>query len=404
MKLRTLALAGAISLLGANAWASCAFQNPVPIRSLTAGFEAWKVVTSAMAECGNFSPVLDQEFGQKQPPAFAANPALYQIGGVSNGTLVPLLRQGTVRPLDELIAKHGQHLKPNQLIKIDGKTTAVAMMINAQHLMYREDILNRLGIAVPTNYDEVLAAAEKIKKDGAVPYPIGGTYQTGFNLAQEFVNMYAGYGGEFFTNGAEPAINNEKGAAALDTMKKLTAYMDPEYLASSPTYVQQQFQQGKIALANLWSSRAGAMDDPKESQVAGKVKMAAAPAAVPGGRAATTIWWDGIVIAKNIPDADAEAAFRVAMEGLDKEMVKANNAVAVWLIEGYEPGPLAKGVVESAQKGAVPYPSNAQMGLMQTALGSGLASFLTGQKDAKATLTDIEAAYRVSAKEAGLIR
>ena len=44
------------------------------------------------------------------------------------------------------------------------------------------------------------------------------------------------------------------------------------------------------------------------------------------------------------------------------------------------------------------------MGLMQTALGNGLASFLTGQKDAKTALADIEAAYRVSAKEAGLLK
>jgi multiple sugar transport system substrate-binding protein len=255
MKLRTLALAGCLSLLGANAWASCAFENTVPIKSLTAGFEAWKAATSAMAECGNFTAELDQEFGKKQPAAFAADSALYQLGGVSNGTLVPLLRQGTIRPLDELITKYGQQVKPNQLIKIDGKTMAVAMMINAQHLMYRADILDKLGIAVPTNYDEVLAAAEKIKKDGAVPYPIGGTYQTGFNLAQEFVNLYFGFGGEFFKNGAEPAIANDKGVKTLELMKKLTAYMDPEYLTASPTYVQQQFQQGKIAMANLWASR-----------------------------------------------------------------------------------------------------------------------------------------------------
>jgi ABC-type glycerol-3-phosphate transport system substrate-binding protein len=146
------------------------------------------------------------------------------------------------------------------------------------------------------------------------------------------------------------------------------------------------------------------MDNPSESQVVGKVKVAAAPAAVPGGRAATTIWWDGIAIAKNIPDTEAEAAFRVAMEGLDKEMVQANNNVSVWLIDGYMPGPLAQGVVESAQKGGVPYPSTAQMGLMQTALGNGVAAFLTGQKDAKTTLTDIEASYRVAAKEAGLLQ
>ena len=53
------------------------FPEHVPLKSLSAGFEAWKAVTDAMAECGNFSPELDQEFRKKQPAAFAANPALY---------------------------------------------------------------------------------------------------------------------------------------------------------------------------------------------------------------------------------------------------------------------------------------------------------------------------------------
>ena len=186
-------------------------------------------------------------------------------------------------------------------------------------------------------------------------------------------------------------------------MKRLTAYMDPEYLVSDSTYVQQQFQQGKVALANLWASRAGAMDDEKESQVVGKVKMASAPAAVPGGRPASTLWWDGVVFAKKMSDEAAEAAFMVAMEGLDREMVEANNDAAVWLIDGFVQTPVSKGASETAANGAIPYPASSAMGLMHTALGNGLADFLTGAKDAATTLADIENAYLSAAKDAGLI-
>ena len=400
---KKLAVAGTLSLLATGAWAGCAFENQTPIKMLSAGFAAWKAVSGAMAECGNFEAELDQEFREKQPAALEADPALYQIGGVANSTMVPLLNKGLIRPIDELVAKHGQHLKPHQLIKVDGKTMAVAMMVNAQHLMYREDILDDLGIAVPTTYDEVLAAAEKIKAAGVVDYPIGGTYKTGWNLAEEFVNMHVGMGGSFLDGGNRPTIDNEMGLAALDMMKRLTAYMDPEYLVSDSTYVQQQFQQGKIALANLWASRAGAMDDEKESQVVGKVKMAAAPAAVPGGRPASTLWWDGVVFAKNMSDETAEAAFMVAMEGLDREMVEANNDAAVWLIDGFVQTPVSKGASDTAAAGAIPYPASSAMGLMHTALGNGLADFLTGAKDAATTLGDIENAYLSAAKDAGLL-
>lgn len=391
-------------LFASSVYAECAFKNETPLKSLTAGFEAWKAATGAMAECGNFEPELDQEFRKKQPAAFAANPSLYHMGGVANSTMVPLLNEGTIRPLDDLVAKYGQQLKPNQLIKIDGKTMAVAMMVNAQHLMFRQDILDELGIPVPQNYDEVLAAAEKVQQAGKVDYPLGGTYKAGWNLAQEFINLYLGFGGQFFNSQNRATLNNEQGVATLELMKKLTAYMDPEYLVSDSTYVQKQFQQGKIAMANLWSSRAGAMDDAKESQVVGKVKMAAAPAAIPGEKPASTIWWDGVVIAKNISDAEAEAAFRVTMEGLDKEMVMANNDIAVWLIEGFEAGPVAQGAAQTAINGAVPYPASPQMGLMHTALGNGIPDFLTGKKSAAATLQEIEAAYLTSAKEKGLVQ
>jgi len=404
MNIRTIALAGAMTLIASSAFADCAFENDVEVKSLSAGFEAWKAATDAMAECGNFEAELDQEFRTKQPAAFAANPSLYQIGGVANGTLVPLLNEGTIRPLDDLVAQYGQNLTPNQLIRIDGKVMAVAMMVNTQHLMYREDIFSNLGIAVPTTYDEVLAAADEIRAADVVEYPLGGTYKTGWNLGEEYINMYLGFGGDFFADGSKPAINNENGVAALEMMRRLSEYMDPEYLVSDSTYVQQQFQQGKIAMANLWASRAGAMDDANESQVVGKVMMASAPAAVAGGRPASSLWWDGIVIAKNISDEEAAAAFRVAMEGLDAEMVQANNDIAVWLIDGFTPGRLAQGAMETAMNGAVPYAASSQMGLMHTALGNNLADFLTGAKDAETTLADIEAEYLTSAREAGLVR
>ncbi len=403
MKFKTLALAAALALVAGGANAACAFKNDVPLKSLTAGFEAWKAATGAMAECGNLEAELDQEFRTKQPAAFAADPSLYQIGGVSNGTLVPLLSEGTIRPLDDLVAKYGGHLRPNQLILIDGKVMAIAMMVNAQHLMYRSDILGDLGIAQPTTYEEVLAAAEQIQAAGVVEYPLGATVKAGWDLAQDFVNMFIGFGGTFMDSANNPTINNEMGINTLEMMKALSAYMDPEYLVSNSTYVQQQFQQGKIAIANLWASRAAAMDDEAESQVVGKVTMAAAPAVAAGGRPASTLWWDGVVIAKNITDAEAEAAFQVAMEGLDTEMVSANNDAAIWLIEGYTPGRLAEGAIATANAGAVPYPASKAMGLMQTALGNGVADFLTGAKDAATTLADIEADYITAATEAGLL-
>ena len=403
---RRAGLAATAALLTATgAWAECAFDNDQPISSLSAGFEAWKAVTDAMAECGSFTAELDQEFRTKQPAAFSADPSLYDLGGVSNGTITPLLNDGSIRPLDDLIAEHAPDLKPNQLIKVDGETMAVAFMVNAQALMYRRDIFEELGLEVPETWDEVIEAARAIEEAGVVDYPLGATMKSGWDLAQDFNNMFVGYGGTFVNDDSTPNVDSEAGVKALETMRELTEFMDPEYLVADSTYVQQQMQQGRVAMANLWASRAGAVDDEVESQVVGLVETAAAPRAMEDGPPATTLWWDGFVVASNVPDEEAEAAFRVAMEGMDTEMVQNNNDLAIWLVEGYEPGRLAMGAIESATADPVPpsYPSTVQMGLMHSALGNQLPSFFTGDRDAEATLAAVEEDYMGAAREAGLI-
>ncbi len=392
------------ALAATSAQAACPFQNDVPLKSLSAGFQAWKDATAQMAECGNFSAELDQEFSNKQPAALAANPALYQIAGVSNDSVVAVLNAGDIRPLDALVAKYGQSLSPNQIIKLGGKTMVIAMMVNDQSLMYRSDILDKLGIAVPKTWDDVLAAAQKIKDAGVVPYPLGGTFKTGWNLGEEFVNLYLGYGGAFFGPDGQPALNGPAGIKTLETMKKLTAFMQPNYLSDDSTAVQQQFQQGRIAMANFWASRAGAMDDPKESTVVGKIATAAAPAAIPGGKPATTVWWDGAAIARNATDAQAEAAFRLIVAGMSPGMVAAHNDDAVWIIPGFKPGRLADGAIQSLKGGAPTYPISTQMGLIHTAVGNSIADFLTGKSSAADTLAKADAAYITSAKEAGVLK
>ena len=402
--LTTLALVMAFGLGVVSAQDyTCEYEPDVSVSMLSNSFEAWKVVSDAMSQCGDFTAVLDSEFREKQVPAFAADPAQYEIGGVSNSTIIPLLQDGLIRPLDDLVEAYGQDLASTQRIVIDGNIMAIAMMINAQHLFYRTDVLDELGLGVPTTYDEVLAAAEAIQGSGLVDYPLGGTYAAGWNLGEEFVNMYLGFGGQFFDEDNMPTVNNEMGVAALEMMKALTQYMDPEYLTADSTVVQQQLQQGEIAMANLWASRAGARDDPEASEVVGLIGFAAAPSAVEGGPPATTLWWDGMTLARNITDEEATAAFQLMMEGLDHEVLSANPEAAIWLSSEPIDSEIAKGAVASAEQGAPAYPSSNVMGMMHTALGNNIADFLRGEESAEQTLSDIEDEYLAAAREAGVI-
>ena len=397
--LEKISIAAAVSVMATSAYANC--HNDVPVKTISNAFPAYEVMTAAMKACGNVESELDKDHRLKIVDAFSANPSLYTMTSLTNSTSVPMLDADLLRPLDGLIAAHGSSLKPNQFIKIDGQTMAIAAFANTQHLMYRKDILSDLGIAVPTTWDEYIAAAKKIQAAGVVDYPIGHYMKDGWNLAFVFINHFLGEGGDFFNDDWTPSINNEKGMAVLERMTKLASLMDPEYLVSDTTYVTKQMQQGKIAMANLWASRAGAVNDPAESSVSGKVVMAAGLKG--SATTASTIWWDGWAIAKNISDKEAEAAMKLIVASMSEDVIKAHNDDAIWLASGFNPGPAAAGAFATASQGAPNYPMTKYIGSMHSALGKNIAAFMTGKKDAKTTLADIETAYITDAKEKGLL-
>ena len=237
-------------------------------------------------------------------------------------------------------------------------------------------------------------------------YPVAGTYKAGWNLGEEFVNMYLGHGGEFFKPGtAEVSVNNAKGVATLNMMKSLSEYMNPDFLTHDSNAVQAEWEAGNVALTNLWGSRAGAVTDGEGSTAAieSNTMFAAAPTVAGGSIPSTTLWWDGFAIAKNASAADAEATFQAMMAGISPKMAAANADAANWLIDGAQPRAAGVGVVASASGGASPYPMLPFMGALHGAAGAELADFLQGNESAEQALADIEAAYTAAAKEKGFL-
>jgi ABC-type glycerol-3-phosphate transport system substrate-binding protein len=341
-------------------------------------------------------------------PGMQGDPAEYTTAIVANSSIVALMNEDVIRPLDDLVAKHGADFKKNQLITVDGKVMAVAFMANAQHLVFRSDVLAKIGAEPPKTYEELLAAAKMIREQGIMENPVGGAYAAGWNLAQEFNNMYIGHGGEFFKPGtAEVSINNAQGVATLEMMKSLSEYMNPDFLTHDSNATSAEWKAGNVALMNMWGSRVEPLKDAEGStaEVVDNTDIAG-PMTVGGGDIpATTLWWDGWTVAKNISDAEAEATFIAMKNGISPAILdETTSREAVWLIDGYEPTPAAVGVFAAAQAGSVPYPMLPFQGLLHSALGAELSDFMQGKESAEQALADVEAAYNTAAKEKGFLQ
>ena len=105
-------------------------------------------VKSCAGPDADFNVTHSVDHNKLQVAALSANPAEFSAKLVTNGSITPLMNDGLIRPLDDLVAKYGSNLNENQKITIDGKIYAVAFMANAQHLWYRESILNDLGLSL----------------------------------------------------------------------------------------------------------------------------------------------------------------------------------------------------------------------------------------------------------------
>ena len=408
MNSKILSIVGALSLTAFSAAQACEIGARVSV--VGNEFPAIQTVGAGAAACtgAEVSTNLTADHQKINVPGMQGNPAEYTSAIVANSSIVALMNEDVIRPLDDLVAKHGGDLKSSQLIKVNGKIMAVAFMANAQHLMYRKDVLADLGISVPKTYEEMLAAAEKIRSSGKMDNPVGGAYKAGWNLAQEFNNMFLGYGGSHFEAGsANPSVNSEAGVNALNMMKALSEYMNPDFLTHDSNVTNAEYRAGNIALLNMWGSRASSQTTAEGVTDAVKNGHAiAGPMTVGGGStAASTLWWDGWTVAKNISDAEAEATFIAMMNGISPSMMSDENirTQAVWLIDGYKPTDAAIGVFEAAKMGTTPYPMLPYMGLMHTALGAELPDFMQGKESAEQALADVEAAYVAAAKEKGYL-
>ncbi len=289
------------------------------------------------------------------------------------------------------------------LVDQGGWIYAIAFVTNLQHFFYRKDLFEQAGLGVPATYAEVLAAAERLRGAGGTETPYGAAFKVGWDLGTEFTNLHLAAGGRLFEPGtAEPVFNGETGAATLELMKRLLAHMSPNAPSLATGDVTAAFQQGRIAMGTLWASRAEAMDDPAVSEVVGEIGFAPAPAVLPGGPPASTLFWDAFVVPKTTR-ADRETVFQELMAGLSEETVRTGGDLADWIRSAAVPSRCSEAVAASIRAETPSFPTQPFFALAHGVIGRNIGDFLAGGESAKKSLDDAVADYRKAAEEQGFL-
>jgi multiple sugar transport system substrate-binding protein len=192
-----------------------------------------------------------------------------------------------------------------------GKLYALPYMYFPQVMVYRADLLKRIGARVPRTFEEYLSV---VKKLNALPN-MHGTSIIGLKGGAG-ANVYAwapflfNFGGRFADAQGTPAFNSPEGIKALDFYKQLLAYSPSEAINYGTDQVTSAFGSGSLGIMFMDADNAGELLDPtfttlKRDQV-GYAPLPSGPAGGPG-KALLGAW--SISISKFSHQKDA--AFKV---------------------------------------------------------------------------------------------
>ena len=412
MNIRTLVAATATSALlaGYASAAPCKITGGGEVDIISNFFATLELLAARMEDCERPDLVIDVKLTTENQvegtQAFSAGSSPYDGAAVANASITLLQARGQLLPLNYLVEKYREQyqIEDQMLIRFGDDIIAIAFMVNAQHLYFRKDVFDALGLEIPTTYDEMIAAAEAMEGAEGIDYPFAAAFGNSWELANEFMNIFIASGGQLFDPlTSEPTFNSPEALRALETMGALMPHMSPNAMTMDFGAVRQALQQGQAGMAILWGDQAPAMDDPAESRVVGNIGFAPAPAMDPGGLPSSLFWWDGYVIPRNL-DGDADVTFQVMMHAISANTVAENNDTTLWIRSNYQPTQYTQAITDTVMLGAEPYPMEPQAALAHAAIGDNIADFLVGRETAEQSLADAEGAYRAAAIAEGLLQ
>ncbi|OUE18938.1 Bacterial extracellular solute-binding protein [Clavibacter michiganensis] len=224
------------------------------------------------------------------------------------GTVYPLYAErGWIDPLDDAIAEKGDELGIDDIdptllesLQYDGKQVGIPTFWGTIIFIYREDILSDLGIEVPTTFEEMYAAADRIRTETGMANPLALPFNAAGDNSSAYNQYLGSLGGTWFEDGsATPTLDTPESIAALDTLRATYQQMSSQSTSWSSPEVITQLQTGQAAMSMLFAGRVSALLDEGQTENFDDFAFAVPPAVQEGGTPATSLSVDGLSIAAN---------------------------------------------------------------------------------------------------------
>jgi multiple sugar transport system substrate-binding protein len=169
----------------------------------------------------------------------------------------------------------------------EGKMVGIPFDIPIAILMYRQDLLEKYGLGVPTTMEEYMNAAQVITEGEKANGVYGNAFQAKsghYSLECDWTIYLWGHGGSIFNAENKFAGNDERGIQGLSYYQKmLTDYTPPAATTWTWDGQFQAMQQGQAAMCISWGEFFPGMDA-NESKVQGLMQAAHPPVETNGRR------------------------------------------------------------------------------------------------------------------------
>ena len=402
-----------------------ACNMPAPADRVTINYLGWpfaatEFYAAELEKCAEVDNIdvniefldFDQALDQMRLALATGGDSPYDILHVTNPEVAEFGFNGWLTPLNDLIDKYRDQYDLDDIPQsawdgafIDGNFLGVPMIGDSQIITYRSDLFEEYGLAVPTNYDEIIAACAVLAVAPGIDIPFAMDFSAGWAIEIEFLAALRSFGGDYLiAGGNEPGFNGPEGVAALTKMKEVNdACMGDAHLTYGYQTASDSLAVGSIAFISIWATTVEGLQNPENSEFPEVIMYA--PAAEPktgsllGGTA-----WNNYYAIPAASTLDTELVFLAIMEATDAVSQAEGGQFGVVTRSSVTDGvPTVAAVNETVANGVGPYEPNPAIALIQGALGETLPFVMTGEMTPQEALDAAAEAYIAEAKAQGYL-